>query len=166
MDLDLFLSFIFEIFLRKFLGNFRKHACRYRAILKEWKRHEYLCPSSPKWSLLTVSFVGRFCLSVIACRRLWPGSCKLLRCIRFPQVGSGRRGGGVSLTVSYRVLSWLMVRFLLRHYPLILISKQINLLTLKTSKRNNLLQIKSVHISKFFFMKSAYNINVTIPLLF
>lgn len=112
------------IFLRRVLGIFRKCACRYPAILTELKRHEYLCPSPLKWPLPAVSHlsVAFVCLpSLVADCDLVAVNC---RCIRFPRVGSGRQGWGISLTVSYLVLSWLMVQFLLRHYSIILISRQ------------------------------------------
>lgn len=84
-----FLEFYLRNFFRRIKWNFRIIMCVqiscYLEIMK--KRHEYLCPSPLKWpsSDSRVTFVRRFCLSAIACRKLWPGGCKL----SMPRIPSG-----------------------------------------------------------------------------
>lgn len=48
--------------------------CNLDGIKKAWLS---LSKSAEMASASRVSFVRRFCLSAIACRRLWPGGCKL-----------------------------------------------------------------------------------------
>lgn len=49
-------------------------SCDLDGIKKAWLS---LSKSAEMASASRVSFVRRFCLSAIACRRLWPGGCKL-----------------------------------------------------------------------------------------
>lgn len=128
--------------------------------LERMKKARVSLSKSAKIALLAVSHLS---VAFVCLPSLDVADCDLVavncRCIRFPRVGSGCQGGDISLTVSYLVLSWLMVRFLLRHYPMILISRQKNILTLKNIEKKTFAlkrfaSLFCVHISKTIYENS------------
>lgn len=113
-----------------------------------------------RWNLplLAVSHLSvTFCLFAIACRRLWPGGCNLLM-HTLPSCWIWPTGWGCLFDCKLACPVLADGPIFLRHHPLILISKQINLLTLKKSKRKHLLLRRSllffVHISKKIYENS------------